>query len=300
MSLDVAAAEKVIDELAVQLNLNRLEAAEGTLTVVNSNMANAIRSKTVQKGIDPRDYALAAFGGAGPLHGAEVARMLGIPEVIVPPYPGITSAMGLLTTDLKYDIVRTEFQVSTDFDYERLNREFKAMKDALVAQFAADGIAAKTIRFERHADARYVGQGYELRVGIADGALAHAAMKKTLDEFHAVHKREYGHSFADSPVEIVNIRLTGIAPAPKIGRFKPGKGGTLKEALVKRGRSVFRHRDQLRAFDTAFYRRERLPLKTAIKGPAIILQIDSTTVVPPGCTITADESGNLILKVGAA
>jgi N-methylhydantoinase A len=300
MSLDVAAAERVIDALAAELNLNRLEAAEGTLTVVNSNMANAIRSKTVQKGIDPRDYALVAFGGAGPLHGAEVARMLGIPEVIVPPYPGITSAMGLLTTDLKYDIVRTEFQVSTDFDYERLNGEFRAMKEALVAQFAADGIAAKAIRFERHADARYVGQGYELRVGIADGALTHAAMKKTLGEFHAVHKREYGHAFADSPVEIVNIRLTGIASAPKIGKFKPGKGGTLGDALVKRGRSAFRHRDKLRAFDTAFYRRERLPLKTAIKGPAIILQTDSTTVVPPGCTITADESGNLLLKVGAA
>jgi N-methylhydantoinase A len=300
MGLDVAAAEKVIDELAVQLNLNRLEAAEGTLTVVNSNMANAIRTKTVQKGIDPRDYALVAFGGAGPLHGAEVARMLGIPEVIVPPYPGITSAMGLLTTDLKYDIVRTEFQVSSDFDYDRLNREFKAMREALVQQFAADGIGAKTIRFERHADARYVGQGYELRVGIADSALNHAAMKKTLDEFHAIHKREYGHSFAESPVEIVNIRLTGIAPVPKIGKFKAGKGGTLKEALVKRDRSVFRFRDQLQTFDTAFYRRELLPLKTAVKGPAIILQTDSTTVVPPGCSITADEGGNLILKVGAA
>jgi N-methylhydantoinase A len=300
MGLDVAAAENVIDALAAQLGMTRLEAAEGTLTVVNSNMANAIRSKTVQKGIDPRDYALVAFGGAGPLHGAEVARMLGIPEVIVPPHPGITSAMGLLTTDLKYDIVRTEFQVSSDFDYDRLNREFKAMRQALVQQFAADGIGAKTIRLERHGDARYVGQGYEMRVGIADGALDHAAMKGTLKEFHALHKREYGHSFPDSPVEIVNIRLTGIAPVPKIGKYKAGKGGTLKDALVKRDRTVFRYRDKLQAFDTAFYRRERLPLKTPVKGPAIILQTDSTTVVPPGCSITADEGGNLILKVGAA
>src|SRR5262249_15508815 len=115
-------------------------------------------------------YALVAFGGAGPLHGAEVARMLGIPEVIVPRYPSITSAIGLLTSDLKYDIVRTEFQVSTDFDYDRLSRGFKAMREALVAQFAADGIPEQTTRFERNADARYIGQGYELRVGIADGA----------------------------------------------------------------------------------------------------------------------------------
>jgi hypothetical protein len=114
MALDVAAAGKVIGELAKQLNLDAPAAAEGALTVVNNNMANAIRSRTVQKGIDPREYALVAFGGAGPLHGADVAAMLGISEVIVPPYPGITSAMGLLTTDIKYESLRTVFLVSTD------------------------------------------------------------------------------------------------------------------------------------------------------------------------------------------
>jgi N-methylhydantoinase A len=195
--------------------------------------------------------------------------------------------------------VRTEFQVSAAFDFERLNREFKAMREALLQQFAGDGIAAKAIRFERHADARYVGQGYELRIGIADGALGPSAMKKAMNAFHALHKREYGHAFTESPVEIVNIRLTGIAAVPKIGRVKAGTGGSLKAALVKRGRSVFRARDKLQTFDTAFYRRELLPVNTPVKGPAIILQVDSTTVVPPGCTIVADEGGNLILNVGA-
>ena len=126
MALDVAAAGKVIGELAKQLNLDAPAAAEGALTVVNNNMANAIRSRTVQKGIDPREYALVAFGGAGPLHGADVAAMLGISEVIVPPYPGITSAMGLLTTDIKYKSLRTVFLVSTDVDFERLNRDLAA------------------------------------------------------------------------------------------------------------------------------------------------------------------------------
>src|SRR5262249_24089006 len=159
--------------------------------------------------------------------------------------------------------------------------------------------AARAIRFERHADARYIGQGYELRVGMADGALGRAALNRTLAEFHAAHHREYGHAFALSPVEIVNIRLTGVAPVPKIGKPQASRGGSLKAALVKRDRSVFRHRDRLKAFDTAFYRRELLPLRTPVKGPAIILQTDSTTVLPPGCTITADDSGNLILKTGA-
>jgi N-methylhydantoinase A len=300
MALDAAAAERAIDALATQLGLSRLEAAEGTLTVVNSNMANAIRSKTVQKGIDPRDYALVAFGGAGPLHGAEVARMLGIPEVIVPPYPGITSAMGLLTTDLKYEVIRTQFQNSGDFDYERFDAEFKAMRDTLIRQFAADGIPARSVRFEREADVRYVGQGYELRIGMPDGALGQKALGATLAAFHARHRREYGHAFPESPVEIVNIRLVGTAPVPKIGRFKARSGGSLKAALVKRDRTVFRHRDRLRSFETAFYRREHLPLETPLKGPAIILQTDSTTVVPPGATITADAGGNLVMTLGAA
>ncbi len=134
--LDIEAARRVIGELAGQLRMDLEEAAEGTVTVINSNMANAIRSRTVQKGIDPCDYSLVAFGGAGPLHGAEVAAMLGIPEVIIPPYPGITSAMGLLTTDIKYKSLRTTFLVSTDIDFDRLNREFAAMRATLDEQFS--------------------------------------------------------------------------------------------------------------------------------------------------------------------
>ena len=122
------------------------ETAEGILTVINSNMANAIRSRTVQKGIDPRGFALVAFGGAGPLHGAEVAAMLEVPEVIVPPYPGITSAMGLLTTDLKYDATRTQFQNSGLVDLGRLNADFAAMEASLGMQFEADRISTNAVR----------------------------------------------------------------------------------------------------------------------------------------------------------
>ena len=113
MPLDAAAATRAVQALADELGMSAREAASGIVTIVNANMANAIRSRTVQKGIDPRDHALVAFGGAGPLHGAEVAMLLSVPEVIVPPYPGITSAVGLLTSDLKYETIRTAFQVST-------------------------------------------------------------------------------------------------------------------------------------------------------------------------------------------
>ena len=149
MSLDVDRAHRVVGEIAEKLGLAEDEAAAGIVTILNNNMANAIRSRTVQKGIDPRDFALMTFGGAGPLHGAEVADMLGIPEVIVPAYPGITSALGLLTSDLKYDSIRTQFQVSTELNLERLNNDFVQMREDLLRQFAADNIlpSAVTLNF---------------------------------------------------------------------------------------------------------------------------------------------------------
>jgi N-methylhydantoinase A/oxoprolinase/acetone carboxylase beta subunit len=300
MALDAAAARKVIGELARLLRLDVHEAAEGAITVVNSNMANAIRSRTVQKGIDPRDYALVAFGGAGPLHGAEVAAMLGIPEVIVPPYPGITSAMGLLTTDIKYESFRTVFLVSTDVDFERLNRDFVAMSTGLEEQFRADGFDPAKIVFNRSADARYVGQGYELRIEMPDGTIDAAAIRCAFDQFHAVHRAEYGHSFVESPIEIVNVRLTGVAPTPTIRGVKVPQGGSLDEALIKTDRTLFRRSGKLEQMETAFYRRELLPVGDIVRGPAIILQTDSTTVVPPESTIVADGSGNLIMQVRGA
>jgi N-methylhydantoinase A len=298
MKLDVAAAHKVIGELARNLHLSPHEAAEGAITVVNSNMANAIRSRTVQKGIDPRDYALVAFGGAGPLHGAEVAAMVGIPEIIVPPYPGITSSMGLLTTDIKYESLHTVFVLSTDIDLDRLNTEFAHMRVELTEQFRADGFDSSQIAFRRSADARYVGQGYELRVDLADDVIDAAVIARAFDQFHAVHKAEYGHAFPQSPIEIVNIRLTGVAPTPAIKRATvPAPGGSVRDALLKTAGSFFRRSGRLQELETAFYRRDLLQVGQIIQGPAIVLQTDTTTVVPPDSTIVADGSGNLIIRL---
>ena len=298
MSLDDGASRRVIHDLAERLGLSDLEAAEGIVTIVNSNMANAIRSRTVQKGIDPRGYSLVAFGGAGPLHGAEVAKMLSIPEVIVPPYPGITSAVGLLTTDLKYETIRTEFQVSTDIDFARLNDDFSGMEKSLREQFAADEVDVGGVSFARAADMRYVGQGYELRVDMPDGDIDPAALDQAFERFHQQHTAEYGHHFADSPIEIVNIRLTGIGETPKIGRPAPAGGPSLEAARVKVSESVFRKGDELETVETAFYERDKLPIGERFDGPAIVLQTDSTTVVPPGCSAAADAHGNLIIEVG--
>ena len=287
----------MIEELANELGLGKLEAAEGVLTVINSNMANAIRSRTVQKGVDPREFALVAFGGAGPLHGAEVAQVLGIPEVIVPPYPGITSAMGLLTTDLKYDAIRTQFQVSGKVDLNRLNADLFEMERKLAAQFAADHLDPDRLTFVRDGDLRYVGQGYELKIPFPGGVLKNADLERVWELFHQAHQREYGHHFTANPIEIVNVRVSGIGAMPKIQKIKPAEGGSLRAARVRSGKCMFRVADELKSFDTDFYRRHLLPVEEKFSGPAVVLQKDSTTIVPPGWSAINDRTCNIILSI---
>jgi N-methylhydantoinase A len=298
MPLDHAAATAAIAGLAGELGLGIAEAAAGVLAIVGANMANAIRSRTVQKGIDPRDFALVAFGGAGPLHAVDVAVELGIPEVIVPPHPGINSAIGLLTTELRYDAIRTIFQTGGALDLARLNRDFAAMRAELTAHFDRDGLPLGEVRFACYGDLRYVGQGYELRIEFPDGTLDEAAVAGVFERFHRQHQAEYGHVFETSPIEIVNIRLTGVGSVPTIGRTRAASGGSLVAARIKSGRCIFRLGNRLDQIETAFFARERLPVDQAFAGPAIILQNDSTTVVPPGHSVMVEPSGNMIIRIG--
>jgi N-methylhydantoinase A len=300
LKLDAGAARKAISQLATSLGLTLEETAEGILTIINNNMANAIRSRTVQKGIDPRGFALVAFGGAGPLHGADVAALLEIPEVIVPPYPGITSAIGLLTTDLKYDAIRTQFQVSGRVDLDRLDADLDEMESALVRQFAADHIPASDVSFRRSGDLRYVGQGYELKIALPGGKIDAQGLAKLWSDFHAAHLTEYGHCFEASPIEIVNVGVSGVGAMPKLRASRAPEGGSLEKARVRNGRCLFRVGGELRPFDTVFFQRKLLPVAERFSGPAIILQKDSTTVVPPGATAIVDPSGNILIALEAA
>lgn len=295
MTLDATAAERVIAALAARLGLPLLDTAEGVLTILNANMANAIRTRTLQKGIDPRGFALVAMGGAGPLHGAEVAAMLAIPEVIVPPYPGITSAMGLLVTDLKYDAVRTLFQTSGQFNLPRINADLAAMQADLAGRFAADKIAPEDVSYARIGDLRYVGQGYELKVPIPDGPVGDAAMAQVLDAFHAAHAAEYGHAFPKNPVEVVSLRVIGRGAMPRLAAGLAAQGGSLEMALVRHSDTVFRVNGTLASYATAIYQRAALPVGQPFFGPAIILQKDTTTVVPPGWQGEVHPAGSLIL-----
>jgi N-methylhydantoinase A len=284
MRLDREAAVGAVQRLADRLGLPLLEAAEGIVTIANANMSGAIRSRTVQKGHDPREFALVAFGGGGPMQAAEVAESLGIPEVIVPPYPGITSAMGLLTSDLKYDQMRTVFMTEGAIDTPRLDRDLAAAAEELRERLREDGVAAGEIEVAAGLDCRYVGQGYELRIPLPDERFTAGA----LEEFHRRHEQEYGHAFRD-PIEIVNLRVTASGKRPRIERLPAGSNGG--DPLLGEGESVFGRQ----AHPTRYYERSLLPLGGSIDGPAVVFQRDTTTVVPPGWSARADASGSLIL-----
>jgi N-methylhydantoinase A len=293
MRLDRDAAVAVVQQLADDLGLGLEQTADGILTIANSNMARAIRSRTIEKGHDPREFALVAFGGAGPLHAAEVADSLEIPEVLVPPYPGITSAGGLLTSDLKYDQMRTVFQLQGSVDVDRLNRELDELAGELRGWLNRDGVDESDVQVIRALDCRYVGQGYELRVTL-DGAFSDSS----LEQFHRLHEREYGSAYAD-PIEIVNARVTAIGKRPTLDEL-PVVSGSLEEALVGESEGHFRVNGALQAVTTRFFDRDKLPLDQPVDGPAVVFHLDTTTVVPPTWTARADASGNLILRKGGA
>ncbi|MVA95818.1 hydantoinase/oxoprolinase family protein [Nitratireductor sp. CAU 1489] len=292
MGLDAKAAARVIGELAEKLGRTPEETAEGALTVLNSNMANAIRSRTVQKGIDPRDFTLCGFGGAGPLHAAGVATMLDMKNVLIPPHPGITSAVGLLTADLEYHALRTAFAVKGALDIARLQTLYDDMERELGAIFARDRVPSDKIKMLRQADLRYVGQGYELKIDVPDGPLTEAALDRVWQAFHDRHREEYGHAFEASPIEIVTVKLRGLGMVDKLAE-PPAYTVSSEPKQVGVGRCVFRVDDTLETHDTPHIERNSLPVERKFAGPAILLQTDTTTVVPPGWTYWADRHGNV-------
>ena len=297
MALDIPQAEVVMDRLAGKLGLDRYQTAAGVLTILNNNMANATRAITVQKGHDPRDFSLIAFGGAGPLHAVEVAHILGVKEVIIPEYPGITSAIGLLTTDLKYDAIATQFTLSAAPDLNRLQADAQRLAAQVTGQLRDNGFAELDIRMERGADCRYVGQGYELRVPLPDGLLDEQAIAQVWAEFHELHRSEYGHAFPDQTIELVNLRVAGIGRTPKITPTTLSGERSAERALVKTAPVYFESQGQIQTFPTAFYLRDSLPIGQRVDGPAILVQRDTTSVLPPYAHGWLEQNGNFIVRL---
>ena len=300
MTIDAAAAREAVErELAVPLGLGVEEAALGAFRILVHSMNDAIGLNSVRKGYDPRDFALVAAGGAGPLFGWAIAGELGIPEVIVPRHPGITSATGLLTTDLRYEAPATVWELASTLDHEKLTSTFERLAETVIEQLRADGLDAGAIRVERTADCRYVGQGYELRVPLPEGPVAPEWVSETVERFEAEHERTYFRRFTGTEVQIVNVHVVGVGAVAQLDLRPIEEGGADASAAVKHETDVFFPDGDLPRpvpRHTRFYDRSLLRRGNVVAGPAVIEQFDSTTVVGPGQTALVDSVGHLVIR----
>jgi N-methylhydantoinase A/oxoprolinase/acetone carboxylase beta subunit len=293
LRLDPAAAVRAIEHrVAEPLGLAVAEAAWGIHQIVTTNMELATRVVSIERGRDPRDLTLVAFGGAGPAHGCRLAQALGIPRVILPAAAGVTAAIGLLAAELRFDVARTWVVRLDAADPTRLT----AMYEDMAAQAEAvvrDAAIRGPVRVLREADARYVGQGYELTVPVPSGPLDGGALRDLRRRFDEIYAARYGYASPTEPVEVVTWKLSAVGAAPRVALAKaaPGPG----DALKGRRRAWFPETGGWT--DTPVYDRYRLAPGRTLAGPAIVEERESTTVLPPGVEATVDAWGNLIATV---
>jgi N-methylhydantoinase A len=266
--------------------------AHGIVAVSNATMEKALRVISVERGYDPRDFALICYGGAGGLHAADLARALGLPAVIIPPNPGAFSALGILLSDVVRDVaqsvllpVPTGGQAPIRGLLHQLDRRFDRLHRLALSELRREGFNADHARASRRLDLRYQGQSYELSVPFTTGFRV---------DFHREHAKAYGYAYSDRPLEIVNLRLRLVIPTPK-SRWRPRKTGPARqaqEALIKTKPVWFGSKPH----STGIYERQRLASGARLRGPAVIAEYSATTVVSPDFACEVDEHMNLVLR----
>ncbi len=289
LKIDLAAAERALAEVAGPLGMSIQEAASRINQVVNSNMAQALRIVSVERGHDPREFSLIAFGGAGPVHAVALAEELAIPEVIVPPAPGAFSALGLVATDLKRDYARTLYADLTTVEADRVGEAFAAMETAGLAMLEEAHVPPGRQALRRLADVRYRRQAYELTLPVEDGPVTRASLDRLAADFHEKHRQTYGHANPAEAVQLVNLRLSAIGRLPDLRLAQTADPATARV----RQRDVWFPATGFVQADVHW--RNGLAAGTRLAGPAIIEAMDSTTVIPPGWTAVVDAQGYLLL-----
>jgi N-methylhydantoinase A len=290
IALQPGAAARAIEEtIARPLGLSLEDAAWGIHTIVNTNMELATRVVSIERGRDPRDLTLVAFGGSGPVHGCRLAQALGIPWVILPAAAGVTAAIGLLAAEVKFDIARTDVRRLDAANPTHLTSMFEEMAGQAVEVVRESAVAGE-VTVARSADARYVGQGYELTVPVPLGRLDAAALARVRASFDDIYTARYGYANPDQPVEIVTWKLSAIGGAPRIALAKAARSGDGSRKGVRQA-----YFPEARGYaDTPVYDRYALTPGMSLTGPAIVEERESTTVLPPGVTATVDEYANLL------
>ena len=293
MSLDVPAARRAVDEkIAIPLGLSVEDAAAGVLTIANSNMALAVRAITIEKGVDPREATLIAFGGGGPLHAAAIARDIGIPRVVVPTLPSCFSALGMLLADLRHDLVRTFVRPFPMKDYTEINNVIRELRAEGVQRLKAAEVAEADVDCSVHLDLRYAGQQWTLTTPVGGDTVSEANAPVIRTAFNALYETRFGHSFTNIPSEVVNVRVIAIGRRPKPG-FPP-------LAERKNGAPAVSYRSVnmgAGSANTPVYSRENLLRGDRISGPAVIEEASATTLVGPGDIAELSEHGFIVIHI---
>ncbi|MDQ3412171.1 MAG: hydantoinase/oxoprolinase family protein [Chloroflexota bacterium] len=293
MPLSREKARASFDPLACHFGLSPEATALGVIRLVNANMMNALNIVSVQRGHDPRDFALLAMGGGGPVHGAYLARELQIGRMIVPVAPGHFSAHGMLTTDLRRDAIQTYVRRTDTVDLGQLTGQFAAMERDALDAYRREGFDPTLLRGVRAADMRYRGQEHTVSVPVMGGALTDMGLREVERRFHAAHEQKYTFRLT-SAIELVNLHVTVFGQVQKPRRAPLAS----QQGAVKPTRQRIVDFDDQGRQDTAIYDRAHLGAGARIAGPAIIEEVASTTVVYPGMTVDVDRWGNLIVDTG--
>ena len=255
-------------------------------------MERAVRTISLERGYDPREFTLVAFGGAGPQHACELAEGLGISRVLVPASPGALSAYGVAIADVVKDYSQTALYSQEHITPERLKSAFRSLESRGLAELRSEGVARRRTKLRRLLDVRYVGQSYELTVDCPP--LGERVATAVAKRFHAAHGQRFGYADQNAAIEVVNLRLkaVGIVEVPSLAALPVSKVREDAENAVEHGRVIFAQG----ALDTLFLHRGDLAPGDRIPGPAVVLQMDATTVIPPGWRAIVDPLGNLVLE----
>jgi N-methylhydantoinase A len=294
IQLNMPKAELKLDELGERFSMGRFEIAQAVLDIANENMANAIRVLSIDRGLDPREYALVAFGGAGPLHAADIATKMGMKQVIVPVYPGLTSAFGALIAEPKITQVWSKHFRSDAIDARTVGEHFDRMVDAALDQLQREGYSGEPI-IERSISMRYWGQNYEQDVPMAAGDVTPDLLERTLRAFDKVHEQVYGYSITGEVIELIRFNVTVSGTAAEVTLPSMPSNGSRPAGQPSGSREVYFHGHGLT--DTPIYRREELPAGFSAGGPMIVEEVSSTTVVHPGQTLRVHASGVMTIDL---
>jgi len=293
ITLDRGRVDGLMQKLASQIDADANQTALGINRVVNANMERAIRTISLERGYDPRLFTLVPFGGAGPMHACELAQELGIPRVLVPARPGILSALGVAIADIVTDHSRTVMLRGADLDRARVDEEFQGMEGDARVQMAGEGLPADKMTARRFLDVRYVGQSFELTVEYPNRPARTELTKVVGDAFYKAHLRRFGYADRNEPVEVVNLRLKmDVAmEKPQVKRQNAGRSDS-SAARIAEAEVVFQQGPLM----SPLYQRDDLVCGNRISGPSLVIQMDATTVVPPGWGGAVDPFGNLLLE----